>query len=185
MSMNRPQHNVGKVSWIGTEALGLPGQRTFRVLAQGKSLTAHLWLEKQQLQALADAIGRMLVEIDTTQGLAIPSRTEPVSNPKPPDFPAVPDVEIHVVALGLRYDPDDDLIALEAYEQETDEDSDEPPTLRCLAGRAQMQALQLNAIEVVSAGRPRCPFCGTPLSQAGLPHFCPPMNGHQKLASEE
>ncbi len=185
MSMNRPKHNLGNVSWIGAEALGVPGQRTFRVLALSNTLSAHLWLEKEQLQALADAIGRMLVEIDSSQGLAIPSRVEPVSNPRPPDFPAIPDVELHVVALGLRYDPDYDLIALEAYEHDTDEENDEPPTLRCLGSRAQMEALQLNALEVVAAGRPRCPFCGTPLSQAGLPHFCPPMNGHQKLNSDE
>lgn len=185
MSMKRPQHNLGNVSWIGAEALGLPGQRTFRVMALSNTLSAHLWLEKEQLQALADAIGRMLIEIDNSQGLAIPSRSEPVSNPKPADFPEVPDVDMHVVALGLRYDPDYDLIALEAYERETDEESDEPPTLRCLGSRAQMEALQLNALEVVAAGRPRCPFCGTPLSQAGLPHFCPPMNGHQKLTSDD
>lgn len=176
---------MGNVSWIGAEALGVPGQRTFRVMALSNSLSAHLWLEKEQLQALADAIGRMLIEIDTTQGLAIPSRTEAVSNPRPANFPDVPDVELHVVALGLRYDPDYDLIALEAYERETDEESNEPPTFRCLGSRAQLEALQLNALEVVAAGRPRCPFCGTPLSQAGLPHFCPPMNGHQKLSSDE
>jgi uncharacterized repeat protein (TIGR03847 family) len=127
----------------------------------------------------------MLIEIDTTQGLAIPSRTEPVSNPKPADFPAIPDVELHVVALGLRYDPDYDLIALEVFDQEMDEENEEPPTLRLLGSRAQLEALQLNALEVVAAGRPRCPFCGTALSQAGLPHFCPPMNGHQKLTSED
>jgi uncharacterized repeat protein (TIGR03847 family) len=154
-------------------------------MAQGNTLSAHLWLEKQQLQALADAIGRMLVEIDNEQGLAIPSRTEAISNPKPPGFPAIPDVDMQVVALGLRYDPDYDLIALEAYEHDTDEENDEPPTFRCLGTRAQMEALQLNAVEVVSAGRPRCPFCGTPLSQAGLPHFCPPMNGHQKPNADD
>lgn len=185
MSMNRPQHNLGNVLWIGAEALGLPGQRTFRVMAMSNALSAHMWLEKEQLQALADAIGRMLVEIDTAQGLAIPSREEPVSNPKPPNVPDIPDVEMQVRALGLRYDPDYDLIALEVYDRDTDEDTDEPPTLRCLGTRAQMEALQLNALEVVAAGRPRCPFCGTPLSQAGLPHFCPPMNGHQKITSDD
>lgn len=183
MSMRGPRYNMGNIRWIGAEAVGLPGQRTFRVMALNDTLSASLWLEKEQLQALADAIGRMLVEVDTTQGLAIPSRREPISNPQPPDFPATTDIEIQVGSLGLRYDSDRDVIAIEAYDREADDES-EPPTLRCAGSRAQMEALQLNALEVVSAGRPRCPFCGTPLASAGMPHFCPPMNGHQKLSSE-
>ena len=53
MSMKRPRHNMGRVDWIGAEALGLPGQRTFRLLVLSESMSAQLWLEKQQLQALA------------------------------------------------------------------------------------------------------------------------------------
>ena len=48
-----------------------------------------------------------------------------------------------------------------------------------------MLALQSNALEVVAAGRPRCPLCHTPLSAPGMPHFCPPTNGHQKLAVDD
>lgn len=184
MSMRRPQHNMGNVTWIGAEAIGLPGQRTFRVLALSDSMSAHMWLEKEQLQALADAVERMLVEVDQTQGLDIPSRKEPVSNPKPPNFPSTPNVEIHVGSLGLRYDPDRDVISIEAFDREADDESN-APMIRCLGTRAQMEALQLNILEVVSAGRPRCPFCSTPLQAPGMPHFCPPMNGHQKITVEE
>lgn len=184
MSMRRPRYNMGNVSWIGAEAIGLPGQRTFRVMALSDSMSAHLWLEKEQLQALADAVGRMLVEVDQSQGLAIPSRQEPVSNPKPPNFPDSPDVEFHVGSLGLRYDPDRDVIAIEAFDREDDDEND-PPAFRCLGSRAQMEALQLNIEGVVTSGRPRCPFCHTPLQAVGMPHFCPPMNGHQKISIEE
>ncbi len=184
MSMRKPKYNMGNAGWIGAEALGLPGQRTFRVLALNDTMSAQLWLEKEQLQALADAIGRMLVEVDVTQGLEIPSRKEPISNPKPPNFPVTPDIELQVGALGLRYDPEKDLIAMEAFERNSDEET-ELPVFRCLGSRAQMEALQLNSLEVVSAGRPKCPFCGMPLSTPGMPHFCPPMNGHQKLSPEE
>ncbi len=50
--------------------------------------------------------------------------------------------------------------------------------------REQMQLLQANALDVLASGRPRCPLCGTPLPDAGTPHFCPPTNGHQKLTLE-
>ena len=96
--------------------------------------------------------------------------------------PASPEIEFHVGALGLRYDPQLDLIALEAYERDIPDDS--PPTFRCLTTPQQMEALQTNSLEVVSAGRPRCPLCGAPLSEAGMPHFCPPTNGHQRLEEE-
>lgn len=176
---------MGNISWIGAEAIGLPGQRTFRVMVLSDTLSASLWLEKEQLQALAEAVGRMLVEVDQSQGLEIPSRKEPISNPKPPNFPSTPDVEFHVGSLGLRYDPDRDAIALEAFDREDDDDENDSPALRCTGTRAQMEALQLNILEAVSGGRPRCPFCSTPLQAPGMPHFCPPMNGHQKIGIED
>jgi uncharacterized repeat protein (TIGR03847 family) len=183
MSMRQPRHNMGRVDWIGAEAMGVPGQRTFRLMAMAEESSAQLWLEKEQLQALAEAIARMLLEIDAEGGGGLHTSTPSGPNPKPPNFPVSPEIEFQVGALGLRYDPQRDLIALEAFEQDIPDDS--PPSLRCLATRQQMEALQTNSLEVVSAGRPRCPLCGSPLSEAGMPHFCPPTNGHQRLEVEE
>lgn len=180
MSMKRPRHNMGRADWIGAESVGVPGQRTFRVIAHNKTLSGELWLEKEQLQALAEAIARMMMEIDTERGFDIPPREPSADNPRPPDFPARPDVSLQVGALRLNYDSDRDLITLEATSRE-DEDEDAPPRFRCLASREQIQLLQANALDVLASGRPRCPLCGTPLPAAGTPHFCPPTNGHQKL----
>ncbi|MEO8288811.1 MAG: DUF3090 family protein [Chloroflexota bacterium] len=184
MGMRRPRHNMGRVDWIGAESVGLPGQRTFRVLAQNRTMSAELWLEKEQLQALAEAIARMIYEIDTERGLEIPAAEASASNPKPDTFPATPDISVQVGTLGLRYDSQREVIALEAGSRDEDEE-DAPPAFRCLATRRQMETLQANAIEVVSSGRPTCPLCGTPLPAAGMPHFCPPTNGHQKLTADE
>jgi uncharacterized repeat protein (TIGR03847 family) len=183
MSMRRPRHNMGRAEWIGAEAVGVPGQRTFRLMAFTHDMAAQLWLEKEQLQALAEAIARMLVEIDPDQPIDIRSDTPAPDNPKPPDFPPSPEIEFQVGAMGLRYDPQRDLIALEASERDAPED--DPPVFRCLGTRQQMEALKLNSIDVITAGRPRCPLCGTPLSAPGMPHFCPRTNGHQKLTPEE
>src|SRR5436309_915394 len=116
MSMRRPRHNMDRVEWIGAESVGVPGQRTFRLMAMTADSSAQLWLEKEQLQALAEAIARMLLEIDAEKGGDIHLSRSTGPNPKPPNFPASPEIEFHVGALGLRYDPQLDLIALEAYE---------------------------------------------------------------------
>src|SRR5262245_828084 len=125
MSMGLPEHDFGWVSWIGAESMGVPGQRTFRLMIMSDRGSAQLWLEKEQLQALAEAIATMLLEIDAEKGGDYrPSPTQD-SNPKPAEFPARPDVEFRAVALGLRYDPDRDLIALDVFEREEPENS--PP----------------------------------------------------------
>jgi len=175
---------MGRVDWIGAEAVGLPGQRTFHVLARSRTLSAELWMEKEQLQALVEAIARMNLEIDAEHGSELPPREPSGDNPKPPDFPDNPDVSVQVGALSLSYDSQRDVIVIEATSRDEDEE-EAPPTFRCATTREQMQLLQVNAIDVLSAGRPRCPLCGTPLPAAGTPHFCPPTNGHQKLTAED
>jgi uncharacterized repeat protein (TIGR03847 family) len=180
--MRRPRHDFGRVQWIGTEAVGLPGERTFRLLTRNRETTAQLWLEKEQLQALATAIAQMAAEISNETSFDL-TPSGPAANPKPDDFPAAPDVELNIGELTLKYDSSTDLITIEVLGRE--EDPDGPPTFSCTATREQMLALQANALDVIAAGRPRCPLCHTPLSAPGMPHFCPPTNGHQKLAVDD
>lgn len=190
--MRRPRYNMGRVEWIGVEALGEPGRRTFRLLALSDTMSAQLWMEKEQLVGLARAIGRRLAEIDAASGETLkPERAEQVV-PKPLNFPESPDLDFHVSQMALRYDPERDLIALEAFEvpaepeeraEEEEEEGDEPadpPMLLCITTRGQMSALESNSLEVIAAGRPRCPLCGESLAAAGEPHFCPPSNGHNR-----
>jgi uncharacterized repeat protein (TIGR03847 family) len=183
---------MGRADWVGAEAIGVPGQRTFRLMVLTASSSAQVWMEKELLQNLAAKIGQLLAQIDAASGDALQSSLPPNLIPKPPNFPPNPEIDFHAVNLGLRYDQERDLIALEAFDQETVEERepdeaqrDQPPTLRCLTTREQMEALQANSVEVVAAGRPRCPLCGTALSTQGMPHFCPPTNGHQKLIADE
>src|SRR3954447_13223376 len=104
MSMKRPRHNMGRAEWIGVESLGLPGQRTFRLLISTSETSAQLWVEKEQLQALVDAIARMLAEIDMERGQAMRPTREVLPDIKPTSFPTEPAIEMQVGALGLRYD---------------------------------------------------------------------------------
>lgn len=183
MSMRRPRHDLGRVDWIGAEAVGLPGERTFRVLVRSREATAQLWLEKEQLQALATAIAQMVAEISNETSFDLTPSGPTAANPRPDDFPAEPEIELYIGELTLKYDSSTDLITIEVLGR--DEEPDGPPTFACTATREQMLALQVNSLEVIAAGRPRCPLCHTPLSEPGMPHFCPPTNGHQKLAIDD
>src|SRR5207249_979668 len=108
MSMKRPRYNMRRVKWIGAEALGVPGQRTFRLLAYSDAMSAQLWLEKELLQELARAIAQVLLLIDSEKGIDLRREAAPGAEPKPPDFPAAPDVDFQIVKFGLRYDKDQD-----------------------------------------------------------------------------
>lgn len=183
MSMRRPRHNMGRVDWIGAEAVGLPGERTFRLLMRNREMSAQLWLEKEQLQALATAIAQMVAEISNETSFDLSATGPATANTRPDDFPAQTDLEMYIGELTLKYDSSTDMISIEVLGRE--EDPDGPPTFVCTATRDQMLALQANSLDVAAAGRPRCPLCHTPLSAPGMPHFCPPTNGHQKLLGDE
>ena len=72
MSMRRPGHDLGRVQWIGDEAVGLPGQRTFHLLVRNRETSAELWLEKEQLQALATAESARRLGLDPWLGPMFP-----------------------------------------------------------------------------------------------------------------
>lgn len=167
--------DLGPILGLQAEAVGVPGQRTFRIQAHSGQGAARLWLEKEQLQALAIAIEEFLAELPnprrpgTGSGMLLP-------------FPAQPTVEFTIGRLALGYDAATDLVSLLVRELVEDSEEEQGAALRCQASREQMQALSRQALEVVSAGRPRCPLCNTPLT--GPTHWCPRSNGHAPLPSE-
>jgi uncharacterized repeat protein (TIGR03847 family) len=84
---------------------------------------------------------------------------------------------------------DDDAVEDDAEsdddEDDDDEDDDDDDTFigeaiaRIVVTRTQVQAMAEHAMDVVAAGRPRCPICGEPMD-AGVEHACIVMNGHRK-----
>lgn len=159
---------------IAAQAIGEPGNRTFRLLVRNESATATLWLEKEQLQALAIAADELLAQV----GLP-PHGTEQLAQADPEqDFRARPAVEFKVGQLSIGYDEAGKFFLLLAHG--ADEDPEDPASFRCLLSRPQLSGLGKQAHEVIAAGRPRCALCGAPLEPA--PHFCPPSNGHAQAA---
>src|SRR5258708_5611007 len=81
--------------------------------------------------------------------------------------------------LGLGLDPDRKMIVLVAQESADDDDAEgdaeKLATARVWVRPAQMIALSVRALELVTAGRPLCPVCGLPMDPEG--HLCPRKNG--------
>jgi uncharacterized repeat protein (TIGR03847 family) len=81
--------------------------------------------------------------------------------------------------LGLGYDPEEDLVALELRElaEAEGQSADDLNVVRLWCTRSQIRALANWGLEISSRGRPLCPQCGQPMDPAG--HFCAKKNGHK------
>jgi uncharacterized repeat protein (TIGR03847 family) len=164
--------DFGLVDAVDAEAIGAPGQRTFRVRARAGAQFAALWMEKQQLAALGRAISQLLAERSRARG-------RPATRPAPlGPFTERPDIDLQIVRLGLDYDAERDRLVLLADDAPGYERG-ETPTVRLEIARAGALALVRTIEQVVAAGRPLCPLCGQPLEGSGQ-HFCPGSNGHSK-----
>ncbi|MGB6896505.1 MAG: DUF3090 family protein [Dehalococcoidia bacterium] len=164
-------HDFEKVETFEAEAIGQPGQRTFRLRIRNQTDAASIWLEKEQLAALSLAIRQILAQLSGGE----------VTEPRPPpalssDFPSQPSVDFKVGRLGLGYDDSEATLILFAYEMEEKEDS--PPFFICRASQEQARAFSDMADAAVAAGRPICPLCDGSIDPEG--HVCPRSNGHAR-----
>ncbi len=173
---NEP-YELGRATGILADAVGQPGSRRFRILARNDFELANLWVERQQLEAMAIAIQKLLVEIPNTGDIEDPDR--------PPREGAVtfdlqPNIQFRVGQLALGYEEARKLFLILAHDVEADADS--TPSFTCLVTRAQLQAFGFAVYALVAAGRERCPLCGLPLEGGVHDHFR--SNGHHKEESE-
>ena len=177
------QYDFGAVDAIDAESIGTPGKRTFRVRILRGEDTASLWMEKQQLAGLGEAIPRLLEQLDTPDQHAN-EQADAVSY-----FPETPTVEFKVGRLALGYSAQEDRLVLiahaleaEAEEDDNDDNDDDDtssPTFTCRFTREQARLLSNSCADAVAGGRPICPLCHRPIDPEG--HLCPRANGHQRL----
>ena len=169
--------DFGRVNSLEAEAIGEPGQRTFRLRVSSGQRTASLWLEKEQLQALALALMRLLVQMGQPE--YIPAAGA-VANPLA-TFPDQPSLDVKVGRLGLGLDQTEGNIVLFAYEsEEGEEEAEQPETeaaLACRAAPAQCRDLVAMIEGIIAAGRPICRLCLGPIDPEG--HVCARSNGHR------
>lgn len=177
------QYDFEVVQSIDAESIGPPGKRTFRVRILRGDDSAALWVEKQQLAALGEAIPRLLDQLESPDQHASEAPEE-ISY-----FPDDPTVEFKVGRLALGYSTADDRLVLMAHgleaEDEEEEEAEEAdaPAFTCRFTREQGRRLSDACTDAVAGGRPLCPICHRPIDSEG--HFCPRVNGHQKLQSRE
>lgn len=166
-------HDLGSVSRVAADAVGDPGQRRFRLLAASDDGTAVvLWLEKEELQALAAAIEQLLLQLAGDPRLET-LRPAPPPGPSASEFPAQPNVEFAVHRMALGYDEGRQTYFLLVHD--SDADPEGPPTLIMAVNELQLRQLRQQAATVCAGGRPRCALCGEVL---GDRHVCIRANGH-------
>lgn len=173
--MDELRFDLNPVNRITIDAIGPPGKRTFYLQARRGRTLVTLLMEKEQAQALATAIERLLDEL---------AERAPHLNPGPGEVPASQmqleepiSPEFRIGQMSLGYDADRDLIVLVVQElPPVDEPAQPLAVARFWATRQQMRALSQHTARVVAAGRPICGHCGEPIDPEG--HFCPRRNGH-------
>jgi uncharacterized repeat protein (TIGR03847 family) len=165
---------------VGT--VGRPGSRTFYLQVRDRARVVTVVLEKEQSADLATKIDQLLDGLRAAEGnpYSVPETTpvELVDN-DPLDQPI--DARFRTRFLGLGWDPSTSQVIIEAYPiEEVDDDGEfdvdaedaEPSEVLLVqipVGAA--RAFAKRTLEVVGAGRPLCPLCGTPMDPEG--HVCP------------
>lgn len=175
------QTEFGPVVRIEADAVGPPGRRAFRLLAIKADATAWLWVEREQLQALAMLIEQLLTNLPALDLRASSPRPQgPAAQPES-EATLPPDVEFKVGQLALGYDEAEKLYLVLAHDLESDADG--PARFSCQVTRPQLRALAATIVPLLAAGRPRCPACEAPLGSGK--HVCPRSNGHAARAAED
>lgn len=158
----------GPVIFVGAEAVGIPGQRRFRLKAMAEDgRSAMLWLEKEQLIALGDAIETVLND----EGIEVPPWRPDDAEPEPV-FPLKADIDYRLGQLSMGVDRDRrEIVVIGAPGNEGDGQA-------ISISFAYERGAELRSLitTVVAAGRPPCPLCMGPMDPSG--HVCPKRNGH-------
>ena len=184
-------------------AVGQPGQRAFFLQARKGRRTISVALEKIQVAALADRLGRLILELEANE--RIPAAAGATADAVL-EVPLEAEFRVGTIAFGWDgehsaflvearavteedEEADDEpvgLAGLEAVIEEAADDEDEdddddpddpdgPDILRVRLTATAARAFVEHAHRVVAAGRPPCPICGNPLDPGG--HICPRRNG--------
>ncbi len=160
----------GSLAYITAEAIGQPGQRRFRLRAMNdQDETATLWLEKEQLAALGDAIDNVLKDEDFRY---IPAPLDDAGDV--PVFPLNTSIDFRLAQLSMGIDRDDRRVVLIAADGPDEASETTTITMSFDYGRA--YELRRVISTVIAAGRPPCPLCTAPMDPSG--HVCVRTNGH-------
>ncbi|MCC7365804.1 MAG: DUF3090 family protein [Dehalococcoidia bacterium] len=164
-----PETNeLGPCSLVEAESIGQPGQRRFRLKAMNDDgEAASIWMEKEQLVALGEALENVLRE---EQYEYTPLPLDDL--PQAAVFPLSPSIDFRAAQLSMGVNRDTRRIILIG----TDGDEDDATSVSFEFDYRRGAELRRQVTDVAAAGRPPCPLCSAPLDPSG--HVCPRSNGH-------
>jgi uncharacterized repeat protein (TIGR03847 family) len=165
--------------------VGEPGARTFFLQARSGPLVVSVALEKQQVAVLAERIDELLDEVMASGAseTLIPA-VAPVGLEDSAPLEQPIDEQFRAGTMTLSWDPAIARVVIEVFplldtSEEDEEEEVEPEEvflIRLEAGAA--RAFVQRAALVIEAGRPDCPFCGSPIDPEG--HLCVRANGFRR-----
>ena len=164
-------YDLDPVTRITAHAVGEPGRRVFYLQARYNHELVSLVAEKEQINALSQAVNQLLEDLAQKNPLLSSSDDMVLVSDMSLEAPLEP--KFRIAQMGIGYDADRDMIILVVQGYQEDE-GDAAPTARFSATRQQMRALSEHASRVVAQGRKICGNCGKPIDATG--HFCPQMN---------
>jgi len=153
--MPRSIIELDPVDFVTIGAVGPKGRRVFHLQAGKGGQLVTVIIEKQQAQALSEAIAEMLSDLDERSPGGSVNRGGSLRWDMSLREPVEP--LFRVAQMGLGYDEERDLIVLVAQESAVDEDdvqTSDPQTIRLWGTRQQLRALSEHAQLVVQQGRP-------------------------------
>ena len=154
--------------------IGAPGERAFFIQARSENRVISVAVEKAQVQAVASRLELIIAEVRKANPLVV-IETLPADD-APLDTPV--DEEFQIGAISLAWNDETQLISLELYELEDDEEDAEGGVLEINFSLGMAAAFAQRSKAVVNAGRLPCPFCGIPIDPRG--HLCPRANGYRR-----
>ncbi len=147
--MPKTEIDLNPVDFITIGTIGPRGKRIFHLQAGRDAKLIGFVIEKEQAWALGDAIRDFLDDVDerTQEDTAVEMAAMDMELREPiqPLF--------RVAQMGLAYEEGNNMVILTALEM-LEEDTEDPSIVRMWCTRHQMRALSLQALDVVSAGRP-------------------------------
>ena len=173
MEASRARYRFGALARVVAEAIGEPGQRTFRLVLESGAASALLWLEKEQLSQLSISLQQIIAALSSSV------KAVEGESPEPPWSGAVTTIDFKVGKLALGHDISSNCFLFLAHD--VDEVEESTATLSFWLTYKQGEELADEGQKVCAAGRPRCFLCGQPINADG--HICPRANGHAQLQS--
>jgi uncharacterized repeat protein (TIGR03847 family) len=162
------QHNYGEVNLLSPVAVGTPGKRTFFLAVSREENWLRIWLEKQDLQALALGIRQLLISLPKDVLFSYPN----VGTSATQMSAGLPEAEYDLFELELSWQ--DNQVILNITVEVSGHRKQGQSALHLKPTVAKLKQFGEEAEQICAAGRPTCPLCGGPIDPTG--HICPSRN---------